>query len=119
YLRKAHGAGLPMGGVVGLGPVVTVADVVECDFVALNVGPCQPGHVRLPIALVSRRKGQPPNEDAGQEEEEEAKLAPVCPNKYEPGQQCDREQSRRRPIACAEWSIEPDGAEPPGRADEA
>src|SRR5437660_4011498 len=38
-LRDPYGARLPMRRVVGLGPVVAVATVVKCDFVALNVGP--------------------------------------------------------------------------------
>src|SRR5205823_13730091 len=37
-LRDAHGARLPMRGVVGLGPVVAVTYVVKRYFVALNVG---------------------------------------------------------------------------------
>src|SRR5215472_19147278 len=36
-LRDARGARLPMRGVVGLGSVVAVADVVQRYFVALNV----------------------------------------------------------------------------------
>ena len=71
---KAKGVGLPIRGVVGLGPVVAGTEAVECDFITLNVGPCLAGHVRLPIGIVSRRKGQPPTEDTGQKKEEEAQL---------------------------------------------
>src|SRR5437016_12457883 len=66
-LRDAHGARLPMRGIVGLGPVVAVAYVVQRYFVALNVGPRFLGHVRLPVAIVGRRKRQPPREIARQE----------------------------------------------------
>src|SRR5436190_552714 len=59
-LRDAHGARLPMRGVVGLGPVVAVAYVMQRYFVALNVGPRFLGHVRLPVAIVGRRQRQPP-----------------------------------------------------------
>src|SRR5213079_2923754 len=59
-LRDAHSARLPMRGVVGLGPVVAVANVVQRYFVALNVGPRFLGYIRLPVAIVGRRKRQPP-----------------------------------------------------------
>src|SRR5712691_10604217 len=62
-LRDAHGTRLPMRGIVGLGPVVAVTYVVQHYFVALNVGPRFLGHVRLPVAIVGRRKRQPPYED--------------------------------------------------------
>src|SRR5947208_10148944 len=55
-LRDAHRARLPMRGVVGLGPVVAVAYVVQRYFVAFDLGPRFPGHVRLPVAIVGRRK---------------------------------------------------------------
>src|SRR5213079_600270 len=51
-LRDAHRARLPMRGVVGLGPVVAVAYVVQRYFVALNVAPRFRGNVRLPVAIV-------------------------------------------------------------------
>ena len=79
-LRDAHGARLPMRGVVGLGPVVAVAYVVKCYFVALNVGPGFLGHVRLPVAIVGRRKRQPPDEHAGKEHDKDAQLSPEWPN---------------------------------------
>src|SRR5713101_8214449 len=81
-LRDAHGARLPMRGVVGLGPVVAVAYIVQRYFVALNVGPRFPGHVRLPVAIVGRRKRQPPDEHAGKKKSNYAYLAPEPPNKY-------------------------------------
>src|SRR5947207_13740699 len=61
-LRDAHSARLPMRGVVGLGPVVAVAYVVQRYFVALNVGPSFLRHIRLPVAIVGRSKRQPPAE---------------------------------------------------------
>ena len=71
-LRDAHGARLPMRRVVGLGPVVAVADVVQGHFVALNAGPRFLGHIRLPIALLCGLDGQPPHEHAGEEHGEAA-----------------------------------------------
>src|SRR5437016_796116 len=81
-LRDAHSARLPMRGEVGLGPVVAVAYVVECDFVALNVGPRFLAHVRLPVAIVGRRKRQPPDEHATEKKRNRANLAPEWPNEY-------------------------------------
>src|SRR5437763_6651951 len=81
-LRETHGARLPMRGVVGLGPVVAVADVVQRYFVALNVGPRFLGHVRLPVAIVGRRKRQPPDEHAAKKKRNGANLAPEPPNEY-------------------------------------
>src|SRR5207247_2742618 len=59
-LRDAHGTRLPTRGVVGLGPVVAVANVVKHYLVALNVGPRFLGHVRLPVAIVVWRTTQQP-----------------------------------------------------------
>ena len=70
-LREAHGARFPMRRVVHLGPVVAVADVVECDFVALNIGPRLLGHIRLPVGIVRWRKGQPPAKQTGKERDED------------------------------------------------
>src|SRR5213592_4982025 len=81
-LRDAHGARLPMRGIVGLGPVVAVAYVVQRYFVALNVGPRFLGHVRLPVAIVGRRKRQPPDEHAAKKKRNGANLAPERPNDY-------------------------------------
>src|SRR5437667_3606668 len=81
-LRDAHGARLPMRGVVGLGPVVAVAYVVQRYFVALNVGPRFLGHVRLPVTIVGRRKRQPPHEHATEKKSDAACLAPKPPNEY-------------------------------------
>src|SRR5437870_6608371 len=82
-LRDAHGARLPMRGVVGLGPVVAVAYVVQRYFVALNVGPRFLGHVRLPVAIVSRRKRQPPHEHTTKKKSNGAYFAPEPPNEYQ------------------------------------
>ena len=79
-LRDAHGARLPMGRVVGLAPVVAVADVVQCYFVALNVGPRILGDVRLPVAIVCRRERQPPGEHSGKERNNDDQLSPEWPN---------------------------------------
>src|SRR5947207_5081624 len=81
-LRDVHGVRLPMRGVVGLGPVVAVADVVQRYFVALNVGPRFLGHVRLPVAILVRIKRQPPDEHAAKKKRNGANLAPERPNEY-------------------------------------
>src|SRR5713101_8115755 len=75
-LRDAHGARLPMRDVVGLGPVVAVAYVVQRYFIALNFGPRFLGHVRLPVAIVGRRKRQPPDEYATKNKSKGAYFAP-------------------------------------------
>src|SRR6266513_2893445 len=92
-LRDAHGARLPMRGVVGLGPVVAVAYVVQRYFVALNVGPRFLGHVRLPVTIVGRRKRQPPDEHAGKEYDEDAQLSPERPNEYQDDHGSQRHES--------------------------
>src|SRR5881394_1887429 len=70
-LGDAHGARLPMRGVVGLGSVIAVAYVVKRYFVALNVGPSFLGYIRLPVTVVGRRKRQPPDEHATKEDDED------------------------------------------------
>src|SRR5437016_10998347 len=76
-LRDAHRARLPMGGVVGLGPVVAVAYVVQRYFVALNVGPSFLRHIRLPVAIVGRRKRQPPDEHESKANRDQTHCAPA------------------------------------------
>src|SRR5213080_405810 len=76
-LGDAHGARLPMRGVVGLGPVVAVADVVQRYFVALNVGPRFLGYIRLPVAIVGRRKRQPPDEHENKANRDQTHCAPA------------------------------------------
>src|SRR5213080_1700315 len=76
-LRDAHGARLPMRGVVGLGPVIAVAYVVQRYFVALNVGPSFLRHIRLPVAIVGRRKRQPPDEHESKANRDQTYCAPA------------------------------------------
>src|SRR4029077_1207865 len=71
-LRKSHGAHLPMRGIVSIGPVVAVSYVMQRHFVALHVGPGFLGYVWLPVAIVGRRKRQPPDEHSGKEHAEDA-----------------------------------------------
>src|SRR4030095_8040385 len=79
-LRHAHGARFPTRGIVSLRPVVTVTYVVQGDFVALNLGPRFLSYVRLPVAIVGRRKRQPPDKHAAKEHNEDAQLSPEWPN---------------------------------------
>src|SRR5438477_3050906 len=82
-LGDAHDARFPSRRVVGLGPVIAVADVVQRYFVALNVGPRFLGHVRLPVAIVGRRKRQPPDEHAAEKESNGAYFSPKRPDEYQ------------------------------------
>src|SRR5437588_1006937 len=112
-LRDAHGARLPMRGVVGLCPVVAVAYVVQCYFVALNVGPSFLRHIRLPVAIVGRRKRQPPDEHAGKEHDEDAQLSPERPNEYQDDHGSQRHESSHNLVCISEWSIKPHRAKCP------
>src|SRR6266481_9836473 len=82
-LRDAHSARLPVRSVVSLGPVVAVAYVVQRYFVSLNVGPRFLGHVQLPVAIIGRRKRQPPDEHATKKKSNGAYLTPEGPNEYQ------------------------------------
>src|SRR5437773_3986195 len=113
-LRETHGARLPPRGVVGLGPVVAVADVVQRYFVALNVGPPFLGNVRLPVAIVGRRKGQPPNEHASKKQSNGAYFAPEWPNEYQGNCGCYRQESSHDFVCIAEWSVKPYCTKCPG-----
>src|SRR3989440_3837220 len=59
-LGDAHGARLPVRGVVGLGAVVTVANIVQGYFVALDLRPRELRDVELPIGFVARLEAKPP-----------------------------------------------------------
>ncbi|KAF5407218.1 MAG: hypothetical protein Udaeo2_27020 [Candidatus Udaeobacter sp.] len=79
-LRESHGARLPTRGVVGIGPVVAVAYVMQRHLVALNVGPGCLSDVRFPVAIVGWRKRQPPDQHAGKEHDKDNQLSPEWPN---------------------------------------
>ena len=79
-LREMHGARLPVRRVIGLGPVVAVADVVQCDFVSVDFRPRKVRDIGLPVGLVGRRKAEPPNKHAGKEHDKDAELSPEWPN---------------------------------------
>src|SRR5438105_7501567 len=117
-LGDAHSARLPIWSVVGLGPVIAVAYIVKRYFVALNVGPRFLRHVGLPVAIVGRRKRQPPHEHAGKEHNENAQLSPEWPKQYKHDHKRDRQQCGRDLVPGSERSVEPDGAKRPGCGDD-
>lgn len=59
-LRKSYGARFPTWYVVGLGAVITIADVVQCDFVAVAFRSGSPSDIGLPVAVVARLQREPP-----------------------------------------------------------
>src|SRR5436190_4075569 len=81
-LRNTHRTRFPVRRVVGLGPVIAVAYVMQRYFVALNVGPRFLGHIRLPVAIVGRRKRQPPRKHNTEKKSNGAYFAPERPNEY-------------------------------------
>src|SRR5947208_3589339 len=112
-LRDAHSARVPMRRIVGLGPVVAVAYVVERYFVALNVGPRFLGHVRLPVTIVGWRKRQPPCKHNTEKKSNCGYLAPKRPNECERDRKCDRQESSHKLVCVAERSVKPYRAECP------
>src|SRR6266550_2932275 len=117
-LRDPHGTRLPTRCIVGLGPVVAVAYVVQRYFVALNVCPRFLGHVRLPVAIVGRRKRQPPCKHATKKKSNCAYFAPERPNEYQRSRGCDRQESSHNLVRISEWSVKPYGAECPGNSND-
>src|SRR4029453_6695931 len=113
-LRQSHGARLPMGGVVGIGPVVAVAYVMQRYFVALNVGPRLLGYVRLPVAIVGWRKRQPPCKYATEKQRDNTYFARKSPNDYCHRRGKNRQKSSHNLVCNAEWSVKPHGAKCPG-----
>src|SRR5207302_3935152 len=87
-LRDAHGARLPMRRVLGLGPVIAVAYIVEGYFIALNVRPRLLSHVRLPVAIVGRRKRHPPCKHATEKQHANTYFTPERPNEYQRSHGC-------------------------------
>src|SRR6266702_8197214 len=117
-LRDAHSARLPMRGVVGLGAIVAVAYVVQRYFVALNVGPRFLGHVRLPVAIVGRRKCQPPCKYDTEKKSNCPYLAPKWPNECERDRKYNRKESSHNLVCIAEWSVKPHSTECPGSSND-
>jgi hypothetical protein len=67
-LRDTHRARLPMRDIVGFAAVVAVAHVMKRYLVTFNVSPCFLSHVRLPVAIIGRRKRQPPGKHTTEKE---------------------------------------------------
>ena len=62
-IGKVDGAGLPLLGHFSVGGVVEVAEVVDRDGVAFDLGPPGAGPLRLPVAVVGWLDGAPGNND--------------------------------------------------------
>src|SRR6188472_1433225 len=117
-LRDAYGSRLPTRCIVRLGPVVAVAYVVKCYFVALDIRPRLFGHVWLPVAIVCGRKRQPPGEHPGKKHDNDNQLSPEWPNEYEDDDERDRKQCGRNLVPIAERSVKPQRAKCPTSSDD-
>ena len=62
-LREAHGARLPVRRVIGLRAVVTVANIVQGYFVAVDLRPRELRDVELPNGFVARLEAKPPGKN--------------------------------------------------------
>ena len=62
-LREAHGARLPVRRVIGLSAVVTVANIVQGYFVALDLRPRELREVELSNGFVARLEAKPPGKN--------------------------------------------------------
>src|SRR5206468_517906 len=109
----AHSACLPMLSIVSLRPVIAIAYVVQCYFVAFNVGPCLLSHVRLPVAVVGRRKRPPPSKHNAEKKGDCSYLAPKRFDECERNRKSDRQESSRDLICFSERSVKPYCAECP------
>src|SRR5436190_1495260 len=72
-LREPYGARLPARRVVRVGAIVAVADVVEGEFITVDIRPCHLRHVGLPVAVIAWLLREPPGEysDEGEEDSTE------------------------------------------------
>ncbi len=93
-VRQVERRVVPARGEVGLGAVVEVADVVERDALAVDVGPGEAGHLGLPVAVVRGRDVEPPAEDRG-EGDEEAEERPAAAREHGEGEERRRGESGR------------------------
>src|SRR5947208_10613910 len=74
-LRDAHSARFPVRGVIGLGAVVTVANIVQGYFVALDLRPRELRDVELPIGFVARLEAKPPGKNRAEQNCEKRQLS--------------------------------------------
>ena len=112
-LRDAHGARFPMRGVVSLGPVVAVADVVEGDFVALNLRPRFLSHVGLPVASLL---GESVSHQASTPAKSATKMTSFRQNGLTNSSTTTNmiaSSDRCQAVARSEWSVKPYGTERP------
>src|SRR5262249_4122690 len=61
--RKSYGSRFPARRVVGFGPIIAIANIVEDYFVAVDLRPPCFSNVRLPGAIVPRLQRKPPPEN--------------------------------------------------------
>ena len=74
-LREAHGARLPVRRVIGLRAVVTVANIVQGYFVAVDLRPRELRDVELPNGFVARLEAKPPGKNCAEQNREKRKLS--------------------------------------------
>lgn len=59
-----------MDAVVSVSPIVAISDVMDCDFIAVNLSPGRLRDVRLPQPVVSWFQCSPPAEDDPKSQED-------------------------------------------------
>jgi hypothetical protein len=107
-----------MWGVVGLGPIVAVTDVMQGNFITIDVRRRELRDIGLPVGFVAWGEAQPPEKEASKEHGKDTEFPPEWPNEQKYDHKRDCEQNGHQLVARAERPVEPGGAESPGRGDE-
>jgi len=93
-IGEAHRTVVVPNRVVGLGPVLVVAHVVQHDPIAVDLRPRQGRDVGLPVAVVRRRNEQEPDDHEGNHGGEHHAGAPPGPDGHDDREQTDRDDRR-------------------------
>ena len=120
--REVQRAILEVHGVVGLGPILDVADVVHDHAIAVDVGKGQRRHVGLPVALVGRRDGQPRREDHDERPQDPGERPPARAHEPDSDHRAHQEENAERgakPRRPEQREVEVDGQRHPSEQDAA
>src|SRR3954471_8208780 len=75
-LRQMVSARFPLRRVIGLRPVIKIAQIMQGDFIAVNVRQGAARYIGLPRLISSWLEGEPPSQDSGKANHDQSRRAP-------------------------------------------
>src|SRR4029077_3823808 len=103
--RQVEDARFPARRVIGLGAIIAVADVMQGDFVVMNVCPGAACYIGLPGAIFCWFDCQPPYDHATEKKRHGAYFAPERPNECQRERRCHRQEFSDNLVCVPKWSV--------------